>query len=176
MSLPRLCSITLYRQPRSYILSSFQNLRRPHHHPYFHSRNPSSLDIYPSSSQAKTLAPSLTLTPSSYQSLRQRRQETPKSNVPILLVFIRQREALLSIYALRSTDDVDCIILDWIQRGSTLLNLARQIARFADPVTPFDAVPRDQRELLPTASCSPHPSLHTPPSLSFSQRCTVISL
>lgn len=59
------------------------------------------------------------------------------SNVPILLAFIHQRKAVLSIYAIRSTDDVNCIILGWIhrfRRCSTLFNLARQTSRSAEPI------------------------------------------
>ena len=53
-------SVTLYRQPRSYILSSFQDLKRGPHHPYFNLCNHSTLDIYPSSSSSSSSSSSKT--------------------------------------------------------------------------------------------------------------------
>ena len=171
-------NLSLCTNPRSYILSSFENLRGP--------TIPSSIYAIPRPliyiprppKQEHLLHRSpLPLHPTS---LYVKASRDSKSNVPILLAFIRQREALLSIYALHSTDDVNCIISNWIHqllgRRSTLFNLARQTARFAAPFIPFDSIRRDQRELLPTASCSPNPSVHTPSSLSSSQSCMETSL
>ena len=87
MSLPRLCSVPLSRlalpichfvPPAPLIYPFFlPKLKRAPTSPYFYLCNPSTLDIYPSSSKTRTLAPSLHLALSSYQSLRPRRQETP---------------------------------------------------------------------------------------------------
>ena len=92
-------------------------------------------------------APSLTFIPSSHSASLQVEGLNifKKSNVPILLAFIHQREVVLCIYGLPSPDDVNCVITNWIhcfRRRSALFDLAGQTSRSVDTiVSPLTILP-----------------------------------